>query len=61
MSTNGFFPGCMAWLRGVLENPYRKSLVRSKACGKNHGVLAAISMRFSLLMKDLEEVRSPTP
>ena len=35
---NGFFLGCMAWLRGVLRNFSGKSLVQLEACGKNHGV-----------------------
>ena len=54
MGTNGIFPGCMARSRRDLENPFRKSLVRSKAFGKIHGTSTAISMRFSLLTKDLE-------
>ena len=33
----GFFRG-MARLRGVLRKFFGKSLIQSKACGKNHGV-----------------------
>ena len=61
MGTNGLFSGCMARLRRNLENPFEKSLVRSKAIGKIHGASATISMKFSLLAKDLEGARFPTP
>ena len=58
---NGFFPGCMGRLRRVLENPSRKSLVRSKAFGKTLGASSVISMRLSLLTKDLEGAGFPIP
>ena len=61
MGTNGLFPGCMAQLRRVLENPFRKSLVRSKAFGKIRGASAVISMIFSLLTKDLKGTGFPIP
>ena len=61
MGFNGLSPGCLAWLRIDSENPFGKSLVRSRAFGKFLGALAAISMKFSILMKDLEVACSLTP
>ena len=61
MGTNGLFPWCMARLRRVLEHPFGKSLVRSKAFGKIHGASTVISMRFSLITKYLEGAGFPKP
>ena len=61
MGFNGLFPGCMDRLRKDSENPFGKSLVRSKAFGKILSASAGISMKFSIPMKDLNVAGSLTP
>ena len=54
MGFNGLFSRCMARLRKDSDNPFGKSLVRSKAFRKILGASTAISMKLSIPMKDVE-------